>query len=173
MNKFFFDHPELPLISDKDLSEVPIVRKYRALFHHLDVSAIPTHNEGVGCSGYSTHSIIKALVFKALERIPSVPELIWRLSNQPYLSKHILGFKSGIPDASTFYRFLNRFPYSKIDALIASVNTKTLTDVQKNITTTSIDSKPIKANTKENTPKNFHHNLSDKTKNQNGTSKPP
>ena len=51
MNKFFFDHPELPLLSDKDLSEVPIVRKYRALFAHLDLSDIPTHNEGVGCSG--------------------------------------------------------------------------------------------------------------------------
>jgi hypothetical protein len=164
MNKFFFDHPELPFISDKDLSEVPIVRKYRALFKHLDLSSIPTHNEGVGCSGYSNHSIIKALVFKALEKISSVPELIWRLSNQPYLSKYILGFKSGIPDESKFYRFLNSFPYSKIDALIASVNTKTLTDLQKKIKTTSIDSKPIKANTKENNPKNFQHNLSDKNK---------
>ena len=164
MNKFFFDHPELPFMSDKDLSEVPIVRKYRALFQHLDLSAIPTHNEGVGCSGYSNHSIIKALVFKALERIPSIPELLWRLSNQPYLSKHILGFKAGIPDESKFYRFLNSFPYSKIDALIAAVNTKTLTDLQKKIKTASIDSKPIKANTKENNPKNFQHNLSDKTK---------
>lgn len=163
MNKFFFDHPELPLMSDKDLSQLPIVRKYRALFHHLDLSTIPTHNEGVGCSGYSTHSIIKALVFKALERIPSIPELIWRLSNQPYLSHYILGFKSGLPDASKFYRFLKTFSYSQIDALIASVNQQTLTDLDKKITTVSIDSKPIKANTKENNPKNFHHNLSDKT----------
>ena len=32
MNKFFFDHPELPLMSDRDLSHLPIVRKYRAFF---------------------------------------------------------------------------------------------------------------------------------------------
>jgi len=164
MNKFFFDHPQLPLLSDKDLSEVPIVRKYRALFKNLDLSAIPTHNEGVGCSGYSNHSIIKALIVKSLERIPSVPELIWRLANQPYLSKYILGFKSGIPEETKFYRFLNTFPYSKIDALIASVNNKTLEDLTTKIKTVSIDSKPIKANTKENNPKNFQHNLSDKTK---------
>ena len=69
MNKFFFDHPELPFVSDKDLSEVPIVRKYRALFQNLDLSSVPTHNEGVGCSGYSNHSIIKALVFKAFMSI--------------------------------------------------------------------------------------------------------
>jgi hypothetical protein len=164
MNKFFFDHPELPLLSDKDLSEVPIVRKYRALFKNLDLSAIPTHNEGVGCSGYSNHSIIKALIVKSLERIPSVPELIWRLANQPYLSKYILGFKSGIPEETKFYRFLKTFPYSKIDALIASVNTKTLEELAIPIKTVSIDSKPIKANTKENNPKHFQHNLSDKTK---------
>jgi hypothetical protein len=163
MNKFFFDHPELPFISDKDLSELPIVRKYRALFEHLDLSDIPTHNDGVGCSGYSNHSLIKALVFKALERIPSIPELLWRLANQPYLSKYILGFKSGIPDDSKFYRFLNTFPYSRIDALIASVNSQTLKRLEKKIKTTSIDSKPIKANTKENNPKNFQHNRSDKT----------
>ena len=62
MSKFFFDHPELPLLSDKDLSEVPIVRKYRALFEHLDLSTIPSHNDGVGCSGYSTHSICPSKV---------------------------------------------------------------------------------------------------------------
>jgi hypothetical protein len=81
----------------------------------------------------------------------------------------------GIPDESKLYRFLNSFLYSKIDALIASVNTKTLTDLHKTITTTNIDSKPINANTKENNPKNFHHNLSDKTKkpkNQSGINKP-
>ena len=67
MSKFFFDHPQLPLISDTDISQLPIVKKYEALFHHLDLSGIPDHNNGVGCSGYSKHAMIKAMIFKEQE----------------------------------------------------------------------------------------------------------
>ncbi len=162
MNKFFFDQPELPLLSDKDFANTPIVIKYQTLFKNLDLSHIKDHNDGVGCSGYSTHSMIKALIVKTLERIPSIPDLVWRLQNKPYLSKYVLGFKTTIPDESQFYRFIKKFHTSEIEKLIANVNKDTLKLLGKNIKTVIIDSKPIKANTKENNPKNFNHNLSDK-----------
>lgn len=164
MNKFFFDQPELHLISDKDFAYTPIVKKYEILFQYLDLSHIKTHNHGVGCSGYSTHSMIKAFIVKTLERIPSIPELIWRLQNEPYLSKYIIGFKTTIPNESQFYRFLKKFHTAKIEHLIAKINKHTLKLLGKNINTVIIDSKPIIANTKENNPKNFNHNLSDKNK---------
>ncbi len=164
MSRFFFDHPQLPLMSDADMSKVPIVEKYKTLFADLDLSDISTHNDGVGCSGYSSHSMIKALIIKEQERIDSVPQLIWFLQNQPFLTKYIIGFKSTIPNQSQFSRFLKSFQCSKIQQLIAQVNLNTLKKTNTKIETTSIDSKPIKANTKENNPKNFNHNLSDKTK---------
>jgi hypothetical protein len=100
MNKFFFDQPELPLLSNKDFANTPIVQKYQTLFKNLDLSNIKDHNDGVGCSGYSTHSMIRSLIVKTLERIPSIPDLIWRLQNKPYLSKYVIGFKTTIPDES-------------------------------------------------------------------------
>lgn len=151
-------------MSDKDFAYTPIVIKYQTLFKNLDLSHIKDHNNDVGCSGYSTHSMIKAFIVKTLERIHSIPDLIWRLQNEPYLSKYILGFKSTIPDDSQFYRFLKKFHTSEIEKLIANINKDTLKLLGKNIKTVIIDSKPIKANTKENNPKNFNHNLSDKYK---------
>ncbi len=164
MSKFFFDQPALPLISDADVSQLPINKKYEALFQYLDLSNIKDHNDGLGCSGYSRHSYIKALLFKELEQIPSVPKLCWWLQNQPYLSKYIIGFKDSIPHPSQFYRYLKEFPSSRTQQLIANTNLRTFEALRKKIELTSIDSKPIKANTKENNPKNFNHNLSDKTK---------
>lgn len=164
MSKFFFDHPQLPLLSDDDVSKLPIVKKYETLFDYLKLSAIKDHNDGVGCSGYSRHALIKAFIIKEQEQIPSIPKLIWFLQNQPYLTKYIIGFKSTIPDQAVFYRFLNEFPGSKIQQLIADTNLRTFKQTDAKIETTSTDSKPIKANTKENNPKNFNHNLSDKNK---------
>lgn len=37
MNNYFFDHPQLPLVSDKDISKLPIVTKYEALFAQLNL----------------------------------------------------------------------------------------------------------------------------------------
>jgi hypothetical protein len=108
--------------------------------------------------------MIRAFIVKTLERIPSIPDLIWRLQNKPYLSKYVIGFKTTIPDESQFYRFLKKFHTSEIEKLIANINKDTLKILGKNIKTVIIDSKPIKANTKENNPKNFDHNLSDKYK---------
>lgn len=122
MSKFFFDHPQLPLLSDVDISKLPIVKKYEALFDSLDLSAIQDHNDGIGCSGYSRHALIKALVIKEQEQIPSVPKLIWFLQNQPYLSRYVIGFKATIPDPSVFYRFLNETPASTIQQLIVETN---------------------------------------------------
>jgi len=45
-------------LSDKDFAYTPIVIKYQTLFKNLDLSHIKDHNNDVGCSGYSTHSMI-------------------------------------------------------------------------------------------------------------------
>ena len=112
-------------MSDKEFANTPIVIKYQTLFKNLNLSHIKDHNNGEGCSGYSTHSMIKAIIVKTLEWIPS------------------------IPDSSQFYRFLKKFHSSKIEKLIANINNDTLKLLGKKIKTAIIDSKPIKTNTKK------------------------
>jgi hypothetical protein len=162
MSKYFFDQPQLPLLSDVELAKLPIIVKYENLFDYLDLSDIPDHNDGPGCSGYSRHSLIKAFIIKEMEQISSVPKLRWFLQNQPHLSKYIIGFRTDLPDDSTLYRFLQEFTYPQVQALIAKVNTNTLQAANVKIEQVLMDSKPVKANTRENNPKNFSHNLSDK-----------
>ena len=164
MSKFVFKEPELPFIDYYEFINTPIINKYKAMFSLLDLSKIKRYNDSVGCTGYDSHSMIKAIIIKTLEHVPSIKKLIYFLKNNLYLSKYVVGFRDTIPHSSKFTRFLKDFPSDKILQLMANVNKQTYKEENKSISTIAIDSKPIIANTKENNPKNFYHNLSDKTK---------
>lgn len=138
----------------------PFVLEYSKMFAHLDLSSIQQYPYGVGPKGYDNQSMIKAFIVYSLEGYRSILQLIRELESKPYFSKYILGFADGIPHNSKFYRFINSFDSEIIRKLLAQVNKEVYAD--NIINCIAIDSKPVKANTKENNPKAFKKNLSDK-----------
>lgn len=152
-NEFSFEY-------SSDEMNTPFVWEYSKMFEHLDLSSIQRYPYGVGQNGYDNHSMIKAFIVYALEGYRSIPQLIRELKSKPYFSRYVLGFGSTIPHNSKFYRFINSFNAELIRKLLAQVNKEIYAgDMFKSI---AIDSKPVKANTKENNPKAFKKNLSDK-----------
>lgn len=151
--EFLFDYSQ-------DEMNTPFVKEYSELFSRLNLDDIERFSKQPGQKGYDTHSMIKAIIVYALEGYRSIPQLIRELKSKPYFSKNILGFKSSIPHNAKFYRFLKSFDTNVIRKLLTKVNKK----IYKNrlFKTIAIDSKPVKANTKENNPKAFRKNLSDK-----------
>ena len=151
---------EFPFEYSFDEMNTPAVVEYSKIFAHLDLSHIQRYSYGVGQNGYDNHSMIKAFIVYALEGYRSIPQLIRELKCKPYFSRYVLGFASGIPHNSKFYRFINSFDPEIIRKLLAQVNKKIYANnIPKQI---AIDSKPIKANTKHNNPKAFKKNLSNK-----------
>ena len=151
---------EFPFEYSSDEMNTPFVSEYSKMFEHLDLSGIQRYPYGIGPNGYDNHSMIKAFIVYALEGYRSIPQLIRELKSKPYFSRYILGFGSTIPHNSKFYRFLNSFDPEIIRKLLALIIKKIYAGNLPKII--AIDSKPIKANTKENNPKAFTKNLSDK-----------
>jgi len=124
----------------------------------------------VGATGFSRHAMLRALIVKNLENIPSIPALIWFLKNHPVISD-LCGFSAGscgkghrLPDDTQFYRFLKYTKHSLFEDLLIKVN-KVLASLKIiSLREFAVDSKPIVANTKENNHKNPHRNLKDKNK---------
>lgn len=152
--------PEFPWEYSKFEMNTPFVIEYSKMFQQLDLSNIQRYPIGVGQKGYDNHSMIKAYIVYALEGYRSILQLIRELESKPYFSKYVLGFADGIPHNTKFYRFINEFDPEIIRKLLAQVNKKVYQDGLPD--SIAIDSKPIKANTKENNPKAFKKNLSDK-----------
>lgn len=139
-------------------------RKYNALFSALDLTGFPDKNINVGRTGYSRHAILRAFIIKHLEEIKSVPRLIEFLDSHPILTE-MCGFKMGVlPDESQFYRFLKEAPSELIQNIMHRIN-RVL--IEKDIVTLdkfAIDSKSVKAATRDNNHKNQSRNLIDKNK---------
>jgi hypothetical protein len=154
---------EFPLGYSSDEMNTPYVKEYSKMFNYLDLSSIQRYSEKAGRNGYDNHSLIKALIFYTTEGFRSILQLIRLLESVPYFAKFILGFKESIPDSSVFYRFLKTFEPDKIRELLAQVNYKMYEEKEAKVKVTALDSKPVKANTKQNNPKTFQKNLSRKT----------
>ncbi len=139
-------------------------RKYNALFSALDLTGFHDKNTDVGRTGYSRHAILRALIIKHLEEIKSIPRLIEFLDAHPVLTE-MCGFTMGaLPDESQFYRFFKETPNELIQKIHQKIN-KIL--IEKKIVTLdifAIDSKPVKAATKENNHKNPNRNTTNKNK---------
>ena len=156
--KHLFIQREIPFDYSYDEMNTPFVKEYSKMFEHLDLSHIPHYSPG-GAIGYDTHSMIKAFIVYTIEGYRSIPKLIRELESKPYFSKYILGFRSTIPHNSQFYRFINSFDAEELRKILAQV-AREKTDIKK----IALDSKPVMANTKDNNPKSFSRNLSDKNK---------
>ena len=161
MNNFqlsvFYDYDMLLRISN-------FYRTYDALFSTLDLSGFPDIKADVGRTGYSRHAILRALIVKHREEIKSIPRLIEFLDANPILTE-MCGFTMGcLPDESQFYRFFKEVPNKFLQNIHLSIN-KCL--IEKGAVTLDIfimDSKPVKAATKENNHKNPNRNLTNKNK---------
>ena len=151
---------EFPFEYSSDEMNTPAVVEYSKMFEHLDLSGIQRYQFGAGPNGYDNHSMIKAFIVYALEGYRSIPQLIRELKCKPYFSRYVLGFGSTIPHNSKFYRFINSFDPEILRKLLAQINKKKYAGNLPKVI--AIDSKPIKANTRENNPKAFKKNLSDK-----------
>ena len=156
---------QLPLFLSYDqVRSLPIVRKYEKIFAELDLSDIAEFNRGVGADGTSQHALVRAFVIRSLESLNTVSALIRFLQANPVLI-YLCSFRNQtIPHDSQFYRFLKKTNHSIIEDLLYKAN-KTL--IEKNVLSlniTAVDSKPIKALTKHNNPKNPHRELKNKNK---------
>ena len=135
-------------------------QKFETLFLAVEaISDEQTLRKGMGRSGYGPICFLKALIYKNAQQIASIPELLRDLGSRPLICD-MIGFPFGkLPDSSNFYRFLNGHKNSEIQELLYKSNKLLL---EKGIITTDIiiaDSKPIKACTKENNPKNPNRSL--------------
>jgi len=153
----FYDYNAIVLFSD-------FYRKYDALYSVLDLSDFPSVNTGVGNTGYSRHAILRALIVKHLEEIKSVPRLIKFLDAHPMLTE-MCGFSMGcLPDESQFYRFLQNTPNGRIQEIHNRANNILIETGTATLDTFVIDSKPVKAATRENNHKNPNRNTKNKDK---------
>ncbi len=156
---------QLPLfLSYEQVRALPIVQKYEKIFAELDLSGISEFNCGVGADGTSQHALVRAFVIRSLESLNKVSALIRFLHANPALI-YLCGFKNLIvPHNSQFYRFLKNTNHSVIEALLYKAN-KTLID-EKVLSSkiTAADSKPVKALTKHNNPKNPNRDQKNKNR---------
>ncbi len=142
----FFYEPQLLIQKSKNL------RKYEAVFNQIDFTGFPVRKYNKGRKGYSNHAILRALVFKHLERISSIPMLLDRLDENPVL-REMCGFDD-LPNSSKFYRFIKETPNSRIQGVMQRTVKKLLDDGKLSGKLLIADSKPILARTKENNLKN-------------------
>ena len=132
---------QLPLIYDffNIINSSSFLRKYNAIFSALDLTGFHDKNIHIGCTGYSRHAILRALIVKHLEEIKSIARLIEFLDTNPILVS-MCGFSVGhLPDESVFYRFLKKTNNHSIKKLL----TKT---VQKLIDVTNDPRSPVQRN---------------------------
>jgi len=153
----FYDYNAIKQSSD-------FYRKYDALFSVLDLSGFPDINTDVGRTGYSRHAILCALIVKHLEEIKSIPRLIEFLDAHPMLTE-MCGFAMGcLPDESQFYRFLKEVPNWRIQEIHIRINKILIDKDMVTLDNFVIDSKPVKAATRENNHKNPNRNTKNKNK---------
>ena len=155
---------QLPLfVSFEQVQDLPILKKYEALFAVLDLSGVPEFNYGVGADGTSQHALLRAFIIRSLESLKTVSALINFLEANPAL-KYLCGFRDGVlPHNAQFYRFLRKTKHSVLENLLFQVNQILIQEKVLGHDKVAVDSKPVKALTKHNNPKNIHRNTRDKT----------
>ena len=156
---------QLPLfLSFDDVQQMPIIKKYQQLFAVLDLSHLPEFNYGVGAGGTSQHALLRAFIIKSLESLNRVSALIRFLEANPAL-KYLCGFRNAfLPDESQFYRFPKKTKNSVLQDLLARANKILIEQKVLALELVAIDSKPVRALTKHNNPKNIRRNQRDKTR---------
>jgi hypothetical protein len=138
-------------------------KKYDALFQSFDSVYDFSHDyPAFGRKGYPRSAYLKALLYKNLQNIKYISDLIRDLESRPFLIE-MCGFSGGnIPDASRFSEFLSHTNNSEIEDLLHQCGQVLVKNGIATLDIVIADSKPIKANTKHNNPKNPNRSL-DKT----------
>ena len=156
---------QLPLFLPYDqVCTLPIVQKYQKIFAELDLSDITEFNHDVGADGTSQHALMRAFVIRSLESLNTVSALIRFLQSHPALM-YLCGFQKQIlPHNSQFYRFLKKTKHSVVENLLYKNNKTLIKEKVLCLNITAVDSKPVKALTKHNNPKNPHRELKNKKK---------
>lgn len=156
---------QLPLfLSYQQVRDLPIIQKYEKIFAELDLSGICEFNHGIGANGTSQHAFVRAFVIRSLESLKTVPALIRFLQATPALV-YLCGFRNQIiPHDSQFYRFLKKTNHSVIENLLYQANKTLIEENVLSLNITAVDSKPVKALTKHNNPKNPRRDLKNKNK---------
>jgi len=141
----------------------PLYRKHFYLFKSLDLATIQDKNLNIGRTGHSRRAILRALIVKSLEGIPSIPRLVEYLENHPVISE-MCGFNmmKKLPDESQFYRFLNQIKNSELEKTHHNINKALIKQGIISMENFILDSKPIMAASKNNNFKNPHGNTTNK-----------
>jgi len=152
----------LPLFYDYQavIDSSSLLRKYQAIFNALDVSGFPDRPCDRGRLGISRHALVKAMIFKHLERIDAMTQLARRINANPVLAD-LCGFDQELPedDPSVFYRFLKDTPNGRIQDLMHRTVKRLIDAGELSDDVLILDSKPILAATRENNPKNPNRKL--------------
>jgi len=145
--QLFFDY-------DAIVNSCSFVQKYDAIFQAFDNVYDGPDFPALGRKGYAKSAYLKALVYKQCEQIKYVTDLIRDLESRPAICM-LIGFEPGkLPNPSQFSRFLSSMNNSEIEELTHSA-AKLLIEAGHVSTEVLIgDSKPVRANTVENNPKN-------------------
>jgi len=156
---------QLPLfLSYNQARDLPIIQKYEKIFAELNLSSICEFNRGIGANGTSQHALVRAFVIRSLESLKTVSALIRFLQANPALI-YLCGFRNQIiPHDSQFYRFLKKTNHSVIEGLLYKANKSLIDKNVLSLNITAVDSKPVKALTKHNNPKNPRRNQKNKNK---------
>lgn len=138
------------------------LKKYDAIFKSFDMVYDQPDYPAFGRKGYPRSAYFKAFIYKQSENIKYVSDLVRDLKSRPIIAQ-MCGFCPGcIPDASRFSRFLSGTNNSDIEDLFHKSGKLLLENEVISLDVIIADSKPIKAYTKHNNPKNPNRKL-DKT----------
>lgn len=138
------------------------LKKYDALFQAFDIIYDRPDFPIFGRKGYPRSAYLKALIYKQSANIKYISDLVRDLESRPVLAE-MCGFDTGkIPDASQFSRFLAGTNNTDIEELFHSSGKLLVEHKIASLDVIIADSKPIKANTKHNNPKNPNRSLDKK-----------
>lgn len=144
------------------LDSCPFYQKYDALFRAFEMIYNQRDFPELGRKGYARSSYFKALIYKQSENIKFISDLVRDLESRPLLAE-MCGFNPGqIPDESRFSRFLSGTNNTEIEKLFHRAGRLLVENKIASLDIIIADSKPIRANTKHNNPKNPNRKL-DKT----------
>ena len=156
-NSLFYDYYAL-------IDSCSFLKKYDALFRAFDMIYEQPDFPEVGRHGYRRSAYFKALIYKRSANIKYISDLIRDLESRPILAE-MCGFNAGrIPDASRFSRFLTDNNNSEFENLFHASGKLLVKKGAATLDVVMADSKPIKANTKHNNPKNPNRKLDKTTK---------
>jgi len=146
-----------------DPADLPPAVRYQTLFGNLP--QFPQQVKRMGRRPLSRNSLLKALIYKALRKLPTLSDLTFELNNNPTISQ-VLGLNpiDAAPSVERFSAFLHDTPNPQFQEIRRQL-VQILSDEEViSVSSVSIDSCPIVVQLKENNLKTSMANRFDKTR---------